>query len=322
MQMADTLAVRVRRKERITEDVALFELVAADGDRMPAFAAGAHIDVHIPGGAIRQYSLCNAPGDSSHYEIAVLREEFGRGGSLAMHADVRGGDQLIISRPRNMFPLSGDAERSLLIAGGIGITPLLSMAEHLETSRQPFDLHYCSRSRARTAFADALASSRYGGRVHFHFDDGPPEQRLRLGELLAQPPTGLHLYCCGPKGFMDAVLGTARSCGWTEAQLHHEVFNARSTGPAADEAFEIQLASSGRIIPVGARQTALAALEAHGICIPRSCEQGVCGTCLTAVVDGIPDHRDVYLTTEEQAANRQFLPCCSRAKTFRIVIDL
>jgi vanillate O-demethylase ferredoxin subunit len=317
-----TLSVRVARKQLEAEDVLSFELVAADGALLPAFSAGSHVDVQLPGGLTRQYSLCNDPTESHRYLIGVLRDPASRGGSAAMHDQVQEGQLLTISTPKNHFPLAHEARRHLLLAGGIGVTPILCMAERLANTGADFEMHYCTRSPARTAFRERIAQAGFAPRVQFHFDDGDPAQKLDLAALLAQPAEGLHLYVCGPKGFMDAVLSTARAQGWPEARLHYEFFSAEVTHSATDASFEVQLASSGKVVRIAPDKTVVQALSEAGVEVPISCEQGVCGTCLTRVIEGVPDHRDMYLTPEEQAANDQFLPCCSRAKTPRLVLDL
>jgi vanillate O-demethylase ferredoxin subunit len=229
-----------------------------------------------------------------------------------------------ISAPKNHFALAHDAKRSLLLAGGIGVTPILCMAERLAVMGADFEMHYATRSRERTAFFDRIECSAYADKVKFHFDDGDAAQRLDLAAVLGTPQPGTHLYVCGPKGFMDAVLGAARQAGWGESQLHWEYFAAGAeAAPRADDgSFEVQLASSGRVIPVAPDQTVVQALADAGVEVLVSCEQGVCGTCLTRVLQGEIDHRDMYLTPEEQAAHDQFTPCCSRAKSARLVLDL
>lgn len=316
------LQVRVAARTVEAEGICGFELVAADGAALPAFSAGSHIDLAVPGGPTRQYSLCNGPADQHCYRIAVLLEPASRGGSAGLHARVQPGDLLQIGAPKNHFPLAHDATRHLLLAGGIGVTPILCMAERLAVTGADFEMHYCTRSKARTAFADRIAASPFASRVSIHHDDGPAAQRFDIAARLAKPEPGTHLYVCGPKGFMDAVLGTARAAGWPEAQLHFEFFSADVAPSADDGAFEVQLASSGRIVLVPKDRSCVQALADAGVDVPVSCEQGVCGTCLTRVMDGVPDHKDLYLTPEEQAANDQFLPCCSRAKTPRLVLDL
>jgi vanillate O-demethylase ferredoxin subunit len=316
------LNVRVARKATEATDVCTFELVSTDGSLLPAFSAGSHVDVHLPNGLTRQYSLCNDPAESHRYLIGVLKDAASRGGSKAMHELVNEDDALEISAPKNHFPLAHGPSRSLLLAGGIGITPILCMAERLVIVGEDFDLHYCTRSLDRTAFYDRIRRSTFAGRSHFHFDDGAPEQRLDLIALLAQPERGTHLYVCGPKGFMDVVLNAARSSGWPEEQLHYEFFSADVVQREDDETFGVKLASSGKIVVVPKEKTVIQALAEAGIEVQTSCEQGVCGTCLTRVLEGEPDHRDMYLSSDEQEANDQFLPCCSRSKSAVLVLDL
>lgn len=322
MSQPDTpLRVHLTRKQPEAHGICSLVLEPVAGT-LPAFSAGAHIDVHLPNGLVRQYSLCNAPSEANRYVIAVLLDAASRGGSRAVHDQVPPGAELQISAPRNHFPLADDAPHHLLFAGGIGITPMLAMAETLTPQGASFELHYAARSRERMAFTERIGQSAYAGRAHFHFDDGPPAQRLDIAAQLQRAPQGSHLYVCGPQGFMDAVLKTAREQGWDESRLHYEYFGAAPTQQADDGSFDIELASSGRVIPVTARQTPLQALLDAGIDIPMSCEQGVCGTCLTRVISGTPDHRDHYLTPDEHAANDQFLPCCSRSRSPRLVLDL
>ena len=318
----DQLRVRVAHKWTEAQDICAFELVNADGSALPAFSAGSHIDVHLPNGLTRQYSLCNDPTEMHRYQLGVLRDAASRGGSHAMHELVQAGDVLAISGPKNHFPLAHEAGRSLLLAGGIGVTPILCMAERLAITGAAFEMHYCTRSAARTAFRERIAASPFAQQVQFHFDDGDAAQKFDIAALLATPEPGTHLYVCGPKGFMDAVLGTARARGWPEAQIHYEFFTADPVQHDSDASFEVQLASSGRIVVVPKDKTVVQALAEAGVEVATSCEQGVCGTCLTRVLEGVPDHKDLYLTPEEQAANDQFTPCCSRAKTARLVLDL
>jgi vanillate O-demethylase ferredoxin subunit len=196
------------------------------------------------------------------------------------------------------------------------------MAERLANVGASFELHYCTRSEERTAFAQRIRASSFAARAHFHHDDGAQAQKLDIRALVAQPRPGVHLYVCGPTGFMDAVLGAARQAGWTEEALHREYFAAAPIDTRGDGSFEVQIASSGAVIRVAREQSVVAALAAAGIEVPTSCEQGVCGTCLTRVLEGEPEHRDMYLTPQERAKNDQFTPCCSRAKTARLVLDL
>ena len=317
-----TLTVRVTARTAEALDICSFELVEAQGHGMPAFSAGSHVDVTINGGFTRQYSLCNDPSENHRYLIAVLRDPNTRGGSKAMHDTVQVGDTLTISTPKNHFPLAHGAKRSLLLAGGIGVTPILCMAERLAVMGADFELHYCTRSRDRTAFHDRIRASSYAPRVSFHFDDGAPGQKADLPVLLTKPEAGTHLYVCGPKGFMDAVLSTARAQGWPEDQVHYEFFGAEVVKSADDQSFQVKLASSGKIVVVPKDKTVVEALADAGIEVMTSCGEGVCGTCLTRVLEGECDHKDLYLMPDEQAKNDQFLPCCSRAKSAMLVLDL
>lgn len=317
------IEVRVARKTREAQDICSFELRPVGGAVLPAFAAGAHIDVLVPGGLTRPYSLCNAPAERHRYVIGVLREPASRGGSQAMHELVHEGDTLRIGAPRNNFALAADATRSLLLAGGIGVTPILSMAEHLAAAECDFSMHYCVRSAGRAAFLDRLRASAFAARAHVHADDGDLAQRADLSRLLGDPRPGLHVYVCGPRGFIDAATAMAAQRGWPQEQVHREFFGAAdAVASAADESFEVRLARSGRVVVVPKDQSVVQALATAGVAVPVSCEQGVCGTCLTRVVEGVPEHRDLYLTPEEQACNDQFTPCCSRSKTPCLVLDL
>ena len=322
MSAASSLTVRVARKADEAVDIRTFELVDVAGAALPSFSAGSHVDVQLPNGLTRQYSLCNDPTETHRYLLGVLRDPASRGGSLTMHELVREGDVLQISVPKNHFPLAHDARRSLLLAGGIGVTPILCMAERLAMTGAPFEMHYCTREPARTAFRSRIAAAAYAPQVHFHFDDGAAGQKLDIPALLKKPEPGVHLYVCGPKGFMDAVLSHARANGWPEGQLHFEFFAADTRAPDGETAFQVKLASSGRIVDVPPEQSVVQALADAGVMVQTSCEQGVCGTCLTHVLEGEPDHRDLYLTPEEQAANDQFTPCCSRARSALLVLDL
>lgn len=320
---AMTLNMLVGKFRRETDDIVSIELVDADGHPLPAFSAGSHIDVHIGDGLVRQYSLCNSPADTDRYVIGVLKDPKSRGGSAALHGMLAEGLRLRIGEPRNLFPLDETADRTLLFAGGIGITPMLAMAERLKMLGRRFELHYWGRSLPRMAFLDRIAASDFKDNVRIHCDDAPEDQRLDPDDVLPNPEAGTHLYVCGPQGFIGCVLERARTRGWLESRLHKEYFGTIvSDDPAGGGAFTIRIAHTGAIIPVNPGQSAVAALAAHGIELPVSCEQGVCGTCLTRIVDGIPDHRDSYLTDDEREANAVFLPCCSRAKSECLVIDI
>jgi vanillate O-demethylase ferredoxin subunit len=315
------IAVKVQRKTLEAQDIASFELVKPDGSALPGFSAGSHIDVQVPGGLTRQYSLCNDAAEQHRYRIAVLKDAASRGGSTNMHVAVNEGDTLLISEPRNHFPLV-HAERTLLFAGGIGVTPLLCMAQRLAKIGAEFEMHYCTRSPSRTAFRDEIARSDWAERVRFHFDDAEAAQKLDLEQVLARPVPGTHVYVCGPTGFIDWVVKTAERIGWGKDQVHLEYFGAAPQDTAGDRPFQVKVASSGATYEVGAEETVVHALQKHGIEILTSCEQGVCGTCITRVLQGECDHRDLYFTDEEKAKNDQFTPCCSRAKSQVLVLDL
>lgn len=315
------LVVRVVRKRTEARDICSFELARPDGAPLPAFSAGSHIDVHVPGGPVRQYSLCNDDGEHHRYRIAVLRDAASRGGSAGMHDAVKEGDALTISEPRNHFPLV-PARRTVLLAGGIGVTPLLCMAQRLQAIGADFALHYCTRSADRTAFRDEILASPFAARVHFHHDDGPDEQLLDLPAAFGAHDPGTHVYVCGPAGFIQYATQVAHGMGWAESQVHVEFFANAAQASGEDRAFDVKIASSGQLIRVEPGQTVVQALAAQGVEVLTSCEQGVCGTCITRVLDGQCDHRDLYFTDEEKARNDQFTPCCSRAKGSILVLDL
>ncbi|MFJ4110175.1 PDR/VanB family oxidoreductase [Pseudomonas sp. NPDC089758] len=313
-------AVVVSRNNE-AQGICSFELAAADGSPLPPFSAGAHIDVHLPDGLVRQYSLCNHPAERHRYLIGVLNDPASRGGSRSLHEQVQAGHRLRISAPRNLFPLAQGARRSLLFAGGIGITPLLCMAEQLACNGDDFELHYCARSSQRAAFVERLRAAPFADRLFVHFDE-QPETALDIAQVLGTAQDDVHLYVCGPGGFMQHVLDTAQQLGWQQANLHREYFAAAPVENSDDGSFSVQLGSTGQVFEVPADQSVVQVLERHGIEIAVSCEQGICGTCLTRVLQGTPEHRDLFLTEQEQALNDQFTPCCSRAKTPLLVLDL
>lgn len=316
-----SLIVEVKARRDEARDIVTFELADPHGRPLPAFSAGAHVDIQVKSGVIRQYSLCNHPEERDRYLIGVLRDPASRGGSVAMHEEIQVGDLIQISAPKNHFPLK-PAGRTLLLAGGIGITPLLCMAERLAHTEADFTLHYCTRSPQRTAFRERIDASGFAERVHFHFDDGAAEQKLDLEALLGTPDPDARVYVCGPSGFIDAVMTTCKAAGWHSERLHSEYFAGAKTDTADDGSFEVKIASSGASFTIPADKTVHQVLAENGIEIMVSCEQGVCGTCLTRVLEGEPDHRDLYLEDDEHAANDQFTPCCSRAKSKVLVLDL
>ena len=317
-----TLLLKVARKTAEAENVQSFELVDPAGRSLPRFTAGAHLDVHVPGGKVRQYSLCNSPAERHRYLIAVLRTDPTRGGSKAMHEQVNEGDLIEVSAPKNHFPLAQSMKPTLLIAGGIGITPILCMAEHLAGTGADFHLDYFARSAARAAFVDRIARSSFAGHARLHFSQDEQAQQLRLAALLDTHDAESHLYVCGSEAFTNAVIKTAREKGWGEQQIHRECFSAEPKDCAGNVAFDVTIASTGRTIRVPAHKSVLAALADSGIHIATSCEQGVCGTCVTRVLEGEPQHRDLFLSEDERRRNDRFAPCCSRANSRKLVLDL
>ncbi|MBA4327584.1 MAG: oxidoreductase [Polaromonas sp.] len=314
------IEVRVVQKAVEAVDICSLELASVSGEPLPAFSAGAHIDVHF-GGFVRQYSLCNNPSERHRYQVAVLREPTSRGGSAAIHDGLSPQQTLKISAPRNHFSLQQGVAHSLLLAAGVGITPIVCMAERLASSGMPFSMHYCTRSRERTAFRRRIEQSAFADAVSFHFDEDGPQHQLDLAAVLQAMPAGTHLYTCGPAGFLGHVLQTAREHGWPEDRLHHEYFSA-APSVLPQGAFEVCIASTGQRHLVAAGESVVQALAREGIAVPVSCGQGVCGTCLTRVLEGVPDHRDMFLTSQEQSRNDQFTPCCSRAHSASLTLDL
>jgi len=318
MQFKFKVKVAAKRLEAL--DVHSYDLVSVDGEALPKFEAGAHVDVFLPDLPARQYSLCNDPQEGDHYTIGVLRAENSRGVSRAMYEDVQVGDLLEIGAPKNHFPLVA-ATRTILLAGGIGITPLLAMAERLYRTGAQFELNYACRTRSRAAFLDRVALGPYADRCRLWFDD-VSGQSLDLKAVLAHPAPGTHLYICGPTGLLEAARSVAAAQGWPASHVHFEYFSGEVQKLESDCPFDVEIAETGEVIHVDAGTSALQALHARGVDIPCSCEEGVCGMCQTNVVTGTPDHRDHYLTEEERARNDTFMPCCSRSKTQRIVISL
>ncbi|CAI8904869.1 PDR/VanB family oxidoreductase [Pseudomonas sp. IT-P218] len=314
------ISVRIADRKCEAHNILSFELVSVTGEALPPFSAGSHIDIHLPGGLIRQYSLYNGSHAEHSYKIAVLLAPEGRGGSSAMH-QLQIGQELNISEPRNLFPLSHEAKKTLLFAGGIGITPILSMAERLSHIGAEFELHYYSRSWEHAAFAEKLKSGSLADRVNLYFDS-EPDNKPDLALMLANRNSDEHLFVCGPNGFMNFVLDSARNAGWAEDQLHREYFANEVGDTDANQSFEITIASTQQILSVPAERSILQVLMENDIEIPYSCEQGVCGTCLVRVLEGTPDHRDLYLSPSERSANDQILTCCSRAHGKKLVLDI
>lgn len=315
------MKVRVANSRQETADITSYELVAENETILPAFTAGAHIDVLLENGITRQYSLCNSSADRSRYVIAVLRDPNSRGGSQFIHQSLRCGDTLVIGQPRNLFPLDYSAEHTVLFAGGIGVTPILSMAEELHRLGKSFEMHYSTRSKESTAFYEYIKKTEFQHKVIFHFDD-QPHTHLDFPSALQVGQQGRHIYVCGPSGFIQYVLDIAAANCWSDKNLHREYFNAAITSTGANEVFAIRIASTGAVFEVEAHESIVDVLQRNEVFVPVSCSEGVCGTCITRVLEGMPDHRDVFLTCSEREANDQFTPCCSRSKSPLLVLDL
>jgi vanillate monooxygenase ferredoxin subunit len=317
-----TFPLKVHRVTQEAEGIRCFDLVSADGASLPAFGAGAHVDLHLGEGLIRQYSLCNGPEQTGSYSVAVKLEPESRGGSRAMHESLKEGDIVRVSGPRNNFPIDATARHHLLLAAGIGVTPLLSMARHLSAAGASYEMKYFTRSPAHTAFHRELSAPDFSGRIDFRYALEPAQLGDYLGDLLKTRPEGGHVYLCGPRPFMAMVEEVAGRFYPSDA-VHLEYFSADEAllaGPR--ESFTVKLARSGREIAVPAGESILDALARNGLHIDMLCQQGVCGTCLTGVVEGIPDHRDAFLTDAEKRANDKIMVCCSRSLTPQLVLDL
>lgn len=317
-----TLSLRIDRITEETAEVRSFILVDPAGGDLPAAAPGSHIDVYPPDGPMRQYSLCNPPSDRAQYRIAVKREPQSRGGSAAMHAGLKEGDLLTVGTPRNNFPMAQGAGKSVLIAGGIGITPILSMALDLQQRGEDFTLQFFTRSPALTPFHDELAAAPFAGQMHLHYALDPDAVKTYLRKLLWERPEDGHLYVCGPAPFMETVLDVAAAT-WPPDAVHVEYFSAdpRATSDAGDS-FEVELARSGLTLTVPNGKSIADVLAENGIEVELSCEQGICGTCITGVLEGTPDHRDMFMLDDEHAANDRMTVCVSRALSRKLLLDL
>jgi len=315
------LSVKVSGIRDEAEGIRSFELVDPSNDDLPPFTAGAHVEVRLGEGMIRSYSLSSDPADRSRYQIAVLKEENGRGGSKAMHDEVKAGDVLTISAPINHFPLAGrEARAHLLLAGGIGVTPMLAMIAELEAKGARWTMHYLTRNEERTAFRERLAPYVASGKVHIHHDGGDPSKGPGLQALLSDFEIGTHLYYCGPTGFMSACAEMVGA--WPPHAVHREYFSAPA-GLHSDEAnspFEIKIKSTGKTIPVPADRSIVDVLRSEGCDVETDCNEGYCGTCITRYLSGEPEHRDTVLSEKERKS--YVMVCCGRAKGGVLELDL
>lgn len=317
--MTQLYNVIVKNRRVEGENVAVMEFESANSTALPKVEAGAHIDVHLPNGMVRQYSLCQNPNQQDVFRLGILRDPESRGGSLSAFDDLKDGIHIQVSEPKNLFPLV-PAKHSVLIGGGIGITPLITMAYQLVQEGSSFELHYCGSSPERCAFVEEIKNGVLAAFTTFHFKSEGASHRQFFESAIQAIDSESHIYTCGPNGFMDWVINLAATQNFPEQQIHKEYFQVEvETG---GDAFEVVAQQSGKIILVNADETILQALAREGIDIEMSCEQGVCGTCMCDVIEGEPDHRDVYFTDEEKASNEQILVCCSRSKSARLVLDI
>lgn len=314
---ADTqMPLRIASVFDVAEGIRSFELVQPDGSELPPFTPGSHVKVQAPNGAVRKYSLCNDPSERHRYIITVKRDERGQGGSVSMHDQTRAGDTLPTSVPDNAFPLLPDAKAYLFIAGGIGITPILSMIRSFgELPPAPWKLFYLTRSPQTTAYLDELAG--LGPQVKVHHDHGDANRLFDLWPALEKPNTA-HIYCCGPRPLMESVRDMTGH--WSPGNVHFESFNEGGGVKPDDQPFKVRLARSAREFEVPVGRSILATLREHGCSAASSCESGTCGTCRTTLLEGEADHRDMVLLPEEMTS--QIMICVSRAKTPQLVLDL
>jgi ferredoxin-NADP reductase len=297
-------------------DTNLYTFARAGGGPLPGAMPGAHIGVILPNGVERQYSLIDYGQEFSEYTVGVKRDANSRGGSLFMHDQLRVGTKVMIVPPRNNFPLKEDADLVVLLAGGIGITPIYCMVKRLVELKRPWQLHYSNRSRADAAFLKELLQ--YGD-CRFHFDDESAGKFLPIGEIVAKAPKTAHFYCCGPGPMLGAF--EAATAGWPAEQVHVEYFTPKFEA-AAEGGVIVELARSKRELTIPPGKSILQAVREAGIQVPHSCEEGICGACETRVISGIPDHRDSILTESERKENATMMICCSGSKSPKLVLDI
>lgn len=321
------ITVQVEETWLEAEGVRAFRLVDPVGKPLPCFSAGSHVNAFLPSGRIRQYSLASDPSRTDHYVIAVQRELQGQGGSIEIQDALLKGGSLEISLPINNFPIDIEARRHVLIAGGIGITPLIAMAQTLEHIGAEWHLHYCARFPERSAFRKVLSAHPFCMNTTFHFDNGDPSKSVDLMQLLAsEAGPGTHVYCCGPRGLMEGVMIAAKD--WPMGTVHFEYFakgvvpTGTSNSKEMKESFEVVLASTGQVLNVPPDASILSVLEDNGVSVPTICGEGICGTCIVEVLEGEPDHRDYVLSDRDRQEGKKIAVCCSRAKSSRLKLAL
>jgi vanillate monooxygenase ferredoxin subunit len=318
----DTLrSVIVAKRTHEAHNMASFELVDPDGMTLPAFSAGSHIDVTIPGGAVRQYSLCNSSTERHRYLIGIWKDANSRGGSKAMHEAVGEGDTLQVGPPRNRFRVPRSTQRALLLARGIGLTPILSIADYLKSRGIPFELHYVFALMSPGAFERTIAESSFAENTRYYLEDSKQNRLLDPATVLAGRPDDTQLFICGVDWWQDPIINTAKQRGFSEERIHVERFTAKVPAALLDKVFDVRIESTGAVFNIPGDKSITASLEEKGVKIPTSCEQGLCGTCKVKVLEGEADHRDKRLSTEQREAGF-FLACVSRAKSELLVLDL
>jgi len=300
----------------VADDAKLFSLVSADGSDLPAFDAGAHVDLHLRDDLVRSYSLLPTD-DPRRYDIAVRLSPGGRGGSLHIHEKLKPGQHLDVASPRNNFPLVDDADHSVLIAGGIGVTPIYAMLHALNRKDGSWELHYAFRTFESALFLDELRS--FGARSHLYRDDDSGRPGIDLSAIVRSAPPNAHLYCCGPKPMIDEFLALANDRG--PQFVHVERFQGDQDASRAG-GYWVELAKSGKVIHVAPGMALIDVLIEAGVDVAFSCREGVCGSCETEVIAGLPDHRDAFLTQSERAANKLMMVCCSGALSERLVLNI
>lgn len=322
-QLEEILQVRVKTITFEAEGILSYELrPVAPRRELPAFSPGAHIDLHLSNGLIRSYSLFNSQEQGNCYRVAVNLDANSRGGSRFMHRSVSAGDILTISVPRNNFSLHEQADHTVLIAGGIGITPLYAMLQRLEDMGRKWTLYYSTRSRKNTAFIneiEAVSAASHHGRVVFHFDQESAGSYLNFSDIVASEPASTHFYCCGPLPMLEAF--ESATAALPDDRVHVEYFAAKESADTSG-GFTVELARSGASYSVPAGKTVLDVLIEEGHQPLYSCQEGICGTCEVAVLEGEPDHRDLVLSAKQQKENRSMMICCSGCKGERLVLDL
>ncbi len=318
--MTSSIPLRIKRIETVALDVKLLTLHHRDDAPLPDWQAGAHIELELPNGLVRSYSLLNRPGETRHYQIAVHKSPTSAGGSRCVHEALSEGSELSAQAPRNHFPLHEEAGHSCLIAGGIGITPLMAMAQRLNQLGRRWELHYCVRTPEHAAFVRELQTlaDEHGNHFVCHFDQVSDANPLDIAATVRTGNADTHWYCCGPTGMLEAFEQATKHC---RDRAHVEYFGAKQEA-ALEGGYTIELARSGKTLHVPPGRSILDVVLAAGINVKTSCREGICGSCETGIIEGEADHRDALLTPEEQAENTTMMICCSGAKSGKLVLDL